>query len=111
MCSVAEANANNTVAMATGELTENQIAFRKRFAEALIENKLTRSGGVRSSPISARKRSRLFFEVEHRHMTKSNYTGVWNPTKKQFTPVTTPYLKERCRSCKDYIRNSYLLLI
>eukprot|EP00804_Cyclotella_cryptica_P008328 CCRYP_020281-RA/>CCRYP_020281-RA protein AED:0.39 eAED:0.39 QI:0/0/0/1/0/0/2/0/226 len=99
MCSVAEVNVNNSIARALGTPADHQIVFRKKLAKAMINNHLTESGGIQHSLIRAKKRSRVFIEIEHKHMIKPNKTGCWDPTKKIFTPVKMAYLKEKCRTC------------
>jgi hypothetical protein len=70
MCSVAEANANNLLARAMGVPAVHQIVFRKQRAKEMMYNKITVTGGIRHSPIRARKRSRESLVMEHKLMTK-----------------------------------------
>eukprot|EP01082_Thalassiosira_pseudonana_P012650 g11200.t1 g11200 contig5:354636-355736(+) len=66
MCSVAEVNANNSLARAMGAPAVHQIVFRKQLAKEMMYNKLTETGGIRHSPIRARKRSRESLGMEHK---------------------------------------------
>ena len=58
----------------------HQIVFRKQLAKEMMYNKLTGTGGIRHSPIRARKRSRESLDMEHKLMTKPTYTGSWEKT-------------------------------
>ncbi|KAL3777653.1 LOW QUALITY PROTEIN: hypothetical protein HJC23_005519, partial [Cyclotella cryptica] len=77
----------------------HMIPSMNQHLDAMINNHLTESGGIQHSLIRAKKRSRVFIEIEHKHMIKPNKTGCWDPTKKIFTPVKMAYLKEKCRTC------------
>eukprot|EP01082_Thalassiosira_pseudonana_P012536 g11206.t1 g11206 contig5:368760-369554(-) len=83
MCSVAEVNANNSLARAMGVPAVHQIVFRKQLAKEIMYNKLTETGGIRHSPIRARKRSRESLGMEHKLMTKPTYSWSWVKTAKQ----------------------------
>ena len=104
VCSVAEVNANNSLARANDTTAEHQIVFRKRLAKGMIENTLTSSGGVRHSPIRARKRKSDCNEPGHVLLKKPNYTGKYNPTTKQWATVKTQHLKMKCHGCSREIR-------
>jgi hypothetical protein len=104
ICSVAEVNANNSQARALKEPAKHQIVFRKQLAKEMMYNRVTDSGGVRHSPIRAKKRSRESMEAEHMLKTKPTFTGAWDAHKKQFNSVKSEYLKQKCKTCTREIR-------
>ena len=104
LLSVAEVNANNSLARAKNESAEHQITFRKLLAEEMMYNKLTESGGVRNSPIRARKRSRQSLEPEHELVKKPKWTGKYDAAAKCWTQSPVEYLKHACKTCKRKIR-------
>ena len=58
ICSMAEVNAYNSIARARDSLADHKVVFRKKLAKQMMYNKLTDSGGVRSSPVRAKKHGR-----------------------------------------------------
>eukprot|EP00956_Cyclotella_meneghiniana_P024387 scaffold48896_cov69-Cyclotella_meneghiniana.AAC.2 len=104
ICSVAEVNANNSIARANNAPAMHQVAFRKALAEEMINNKITDSGGVRSSPIRARKRSRESIDEGHELQTKPHHAASYDRTKKQWRKSKQRYLKQKCGTCKREVR-------
>jgi hypothetical protein len=104
ICSVAEVNANNSIACATNTPAMHQVEFRKLLLEQIMFNKLTESGGVRSSPMRAKKRSSLSLEEEHELVMKPMGTASYDRTKKTWRVSKQKYLKQKCASCKREIR-------
>ena len=71
----------------------HQIVFRKQLAKEMMYNKLTESGGIRHSPIGARKRFRESLGMKNKPVNMPTYTGAWDPTVKRFKKINTVYLK------------------
>jgi hypothetical protein len=97
--SVAEVNSNNSIARANNTPAMHQVVFRNLLSEQMMFNKLTDSGGVRTSPIRAMKRSRLSMDEGHELETKSHMTASWDRTKKQWKKLLQKYLKQKCATC------------
>jgi hypothetical protein len=101
---VAEVNANNSKARAHDKPAEHQIVFRKMLAKQMMENSITESGGVRNSPIRARRRSMDSDELSHRLVKKPNFTGRYDASNKEWTTSTQEYLKQKCKTCPREVR-------
>jgi hypothetical protein len=105
LCSMAEVNANNSKARAHDKPAEHQIVFRKQLAKEMMFNKITDSGGVRTSPIRAKMRSRMeMLETKHKLVKKPKFTGRWDASEKQWRASTVEYLKQTCKTCSREVR-------
>ncbi len=104
LCSVAEVNANNSVARANDSPADHQVVFRKKLAKEMLYNKITESGGVRSSPMRAKKRNRESISAGHQLMTRPKYAAAYDRTKKQWGKSKQEYCKQKCSNCPRDVR-------
>ena len=106
-CSLAESNAVHSRARARGELPSPQLEFRRALALKLMTNMIADDGRIDGSPMRSRKRrrcSRGSPVVEHVLETRPPFTGIWNPSLKNFGEVSTMYAKIKCSGCNNRIR-------
>ncbi len=81
-----------------------KITFRKLFAKEMMYNRITESGGVRSSPIKARKRSKQSIEFEHELVKKPKYTRRYDASEKVWIMSSQAYLNHKCKTLSKNIR-------
>ncbi len=73
-------------------------------AKEMLYNKITESGGVRSSPMRAKKRNRESISAGHQLMTRPKYAAAYDRKKKQWGKSKQEYCKQKCSNCPRDVR-------
>ena len=104
ICSMAEVNANNSIARARDSPADHEVVFRKKLAEEMMYNKLTESGGVRSSPVRAKRRGRESITATHQLETWPLFAASYDRSKKKWGKSKQKYCKQKRTYCKNNVR-------
>ena len=93
LCSVSEVNTLNSLAHARRLLAESQLAFRRKLARGMLQNKLESEGHCPGSPAHTRKRYSGYPVPAHELWTRPKFTGARDFMTNSWSYVKTKYLK------------------
>ena len=84
---------------------DSQLAFRRKLARGMLQNKLDSEVQCPGSPAHTRKRSSGFPAPAHEFCTCPKFTRAWDLTKNKWSYVNAKYLKTRCSGCSFNVRS------